>query len=117
MSSIFDNVDIATSRRKNKVLDTGQVRDIFGGHGTSHMSVSNIAPTPMCTLVYANTAERPPEIQYMPSSTQGTNRVRTKCCSFCRRFDSLQAARRRPSRLTLCGQYAWRAHSFLCFRP
>ena len=71
MSSIFDNVDIATSRRKNKVLDTGQVRDIFGGHATSHMvGSSSMSLQPTCTLVYANTPAHPPEIQHMPSSIQ-----------------------------------------------
>jgi len=71
MSSIFDNVDIATSRRKNKVLDTGQMRDIFGGHGTSHVvGHSSTSLQPTCTMVYTNTQACPPEIQHLPSNTQ-----------------------------------------------
>ena len=39
MSSIFDNVEVATSRRKNRVLDTRQSRSIFGGQGPGVVSV------------------------------------------------------------------------------
>ena len=63
MSSIFDNVEVATSRRKNKVLDTGQTRDIFGGQ-----TMSTVIPASSCSttgaLVYANPAERHIEIPY-----------------------------------------------------
>ena len=64
MSSIFDDVDYATSRRKNKVLDTGQARDIFGGHsGVAAMStLHSIAAT--SAPAYASTTERPPEMSF-----------------------------------------------------
>jgi len=66
MSSIFDNVDIATTRRKNKVLDTGQIRHIFGpntgvmpGIPTAHGLPSSSAATQH--PAYAP-AEKPPEM-------------------------------------------------------
>jgi len=61
MSSIFDDVDYATSRRKNKVLDTGQARDMFGAHsGMAAMSLPLVSAT--SGPVYAGATERPPEM-------------------------------------------------------
>ena len=39
MSSIFDHVEISTSRRKNKVLDTRQSKGIFGGQGPGPVNI------------------------------------------------------------------------------
>jgi len=64
MSSIFDNVDFATSRRKNKVLDTGQVRDLFGGQSTGASPVAVAPSLATSTLIFAGTAERQLELPY-----------------------------------------------------
>ena len=64
MSSIFDNVDFATSRRKNKVLDTGQVRDLFGGHNTTATPMPAPPSSSTSTLVFAHAGERQLELPY-----------------------------------------------------
>ena len=64
MSSIFDNVDFATSRRKNKVLDTGQVRDLFGGHSMAAPPAPAAPSSATSTLMFADTLQRQIEIQY-----------------------------------------------------
>ena len=55
MSSIFDNVEVATSRRKNRVLDTRQSRSIFGGQGPGILPVG-MPVTLMHGVITASTA-------------------------------------------------------------
>jgi len=75
MSSIFDDVDIATSRRKNKVLDTRHTRSIFGaqgpgsgvpGAGSGTQQSVNAGCTSVLGFVNGNTStERPPELPFV----------------------------------------------------
>jgi len=69
MSSIFDNVDIATTRRKNKVLDTGQIRHIFGANTGVMPGIPTAHGIPSSSAVGSATQhpayaapEKPPEM-------------------------------------------------------
>jgi len=64
MSSIFDSVEMAANRRKNKVLDTGPSRSIFGGlQPMAHSSAMVSLATAGSTSNPQNASAPPPEMQ------------------------------------------------------
>jgi hypothetical protein len=64
MSSIFDTVEMAANRRKNKVLDTGPPRSMFGGlQPMSHSSAMASLSTAGSTSNPQNASAPPPEMQ------------------------------------------------------
>ena len=83
MSSIFDHVEFATSRRKNKVMDTRQSKGIFGGQGPGVVSISmpsTSAPTPavapsaaISTTFYSNSIPITERVTDLPFSTQSSS--------------------------------------------
>jgi hypothetical protein len=56
MSAIFDNVDFATTRRKNKVLDSRHTRNIFGAQGPGAETHVEAAPNGMTAFKNAAVA-------------------------------------------------------------
>jgi len=83
MSAIFDNVDFATTRRKNKVLDSRHTRNIFGAQGpvvetrlesatNNSATLKNAAVACSGVLGYASgNSERPAELPFVHSVTPG----------------------------------------------
>jgi len=85
MSSIFDHVEIATSRRKNKVLDTRQSKGIFGGQGPGAVTISMPATTgpipamaataSLGTTFYSNSSTVSERLTELPFVTHNCNSV------------------------------------------